>query len=152
VTSIFPLPADPKGRTFFYGGSFSRRVGLGRNRLRWRELTGSCRPARTPTSCASYACALRQAGDGAAGAEAIEEFFGLVLGLVSTDHAKVRLHERVKKAEAEGVRSAWPNLDWVDRATSSEKFLLTPWYHEGKLEDWRSEEMAFAGCPPPHWR
>jgi AraC-like DNA-binding protein len=72
---------------------------------------------------------------------------GLFSELVSTDHADVRLHERVKKLKREVFDRAWPNLDWVDRATSSEKFQLTPWYHEGKLEDWRSEEMGICRLP-----
>jgi AraC-like DNA-binding protein len=145
---FFPLPADPKGRTFFYGGQFlTEELDWDGIAWRWRELTGQLPASANPDFMRFVRMALRIPVIEAPVLKAIEEFLGLFSELVSTDHADVRLHERVKKLKREVFDRAWPNNDWVDRATSSEKFLLTPWYHEGKLEDWRSEEMGVCRLP-----
>jgi AraC-like DNA-binding protein len=145
---FFALPADPKGRTFFYGGQFlTEELDWDGIAWRWRELTGQLPASANPDFMRFVRMALRIPVIEAPVLKAIEEFLGLFSELVTTDHADVRLHERVKKLKREVFDRAWPNNDWVDRATSSEKFLLTPWYHEGKLEDWRSEEMGICRLP-----
>jgi AraC-like DNA-binding protein len=145
---FFALPADQKGRTFFYGGQFlTEELDWDGIAWRWRELTGQLPASANPDFMRFVRMALRIPVIEAPVLKAIEEFLGLFSELVTTDHADVRLHERVKKLKREVFDRAWPNNDWVDRATSSEKFLLTPWYHEGKLEDWRSEEMGICRLP-----
>lgn len=145
---FYALPADPKGRTFFYGGQFlTEELDWDGIAWRWRELTGQLPASANPDFMRFVRMALRIPVIEAPVLKALEEFLGLFSELVTTDHADVKLHERVKKLKREVFDRAWPNNDWVDRATSSEKFLLTPWYHEGKLEDWRSEEMGVCRLP-----
>jgi AraC-like DNA-binding protein len=145
---FYALPQDPKGRTFFYGGQFlTEELDWDGIAWRWRELTGQLPASANPDFMRFVRMALRIPVIEAPVLKAIEEFLGLFSELVAGDHGDMRLHERVKKLKREVFDRAWPNLDWVDRATSSEKFLLTPWYHEGKLEEWRSEEMGMCRLP-----
>jgi AraC-like DNA-binding protein len=144
---FYALPQDPKGRTFFYGGQFlTEELDWDGIAWRWRELTGQLPASGNPDFMRFVRMALRIPVIEAPVLEAIEEFLGLFAELVASDHGDMRLHERVKKLKREVFDRAWPNLDWVHRATSSETFL-TPWYHEGKLEEWRSEEMGMCRLP-----
>jgi AraC-like DNA-binding protein len=144
---FYALPQDPKGRTFFYGGQFlTEELDWDGIAWRWRELTGQLPASGNPDFMRFVRMALRIPVIEAPVLEAIEEFLGLFAELVASDHGDMRLHEGVKKLKREVFDRAWPNLDWVDRATSSEQFL-TPWYHEGKLEEWRSEEMGMCRLP-----
>ena len=77
----------------------------------------------------------------------IEEFLGVYGRLLTEEHGGMKLYDRVKRLRRETFDRLWPNNEWVDRAISPEKFHLTPWYHEGKLEDWRSEEMGICRLP-----
>lgn len=145
---FFALPADTKGRTFFYGGQFlTEELDWDGIAWRWRELTGQLPASANPDFMRFVRMALRIPVIEPQVLKGIEEFLGLFSELVSTDHADQRLADRVKKLKRDVFDRAWPNLDWVDRAVSSEKFQLTPWYHEGKLEEWRSEEMGICRLP-----
>jgi AraC-like DNA-binding protein len=77
----------------------------------------------------------------------LEEFCSTFAQLLTQDHGALKLYDRIKRLKRETFDRLWPNNDWVDRATTPEKFALTPWYHEGKLEDWRSEEMGICRLP-----
>ncbi|MES1187810.1 MAG: AraC family transcriptional regulator [Myxococcales bacterium] len=145
---FYALPTDPRGRTFLYGGQFlTEELGWDGIAWRWRELTGQLPDGANLDFMRFVRMALRIPVIEAPVLKALEELLALLSELVSTDHADVKLHERVKKLRREVFDRAWPNNDWVDRATSSEEFLLTPWYHEGKREDWRSEEMGICRLP-----
>lgn len=56
-------------------------------------------------------------------------------------------HVKVDEVRRRQFVHHWPNLDWVESAISSEKYRLTPWYHEGKLSDWMREEMKIERLP-----
>ncbi len=145
---FYPLPADPKGRTFFYGGQFlTEELDWDGIAWRWRELTGQLPASANPDFMRFVRMCLRIPVIEAPVLKAIEEFLGLFSELVSTDHADVRLHEAREEAEARGVRSRLAQQRLGRPRHQLGKFLLTPWYTEGKLEDWRSEEMGICRLP-----
>ena len=142
------LPNDPKRRTFLYGGQFSsQELDWDGIAWRWRELTGQEPASANPDFVRFVKMALRLPVIEPPLLRGIEEFSRLYARLLTEDHGTARLHERVKGLKREVFDRLWANGGWVDRAVSPEKFHLTPWYHEGKLEEWRSEEMGICRLP-----
>ena len=145
---FYPIAADPKGRTFIYGGQFLTEApdwdGIA---WRWRELTGQLPASANPDFMRFVRMALKMPVIDGAVMPAIEEFLSIYGELVTQDHAQAKLYDKIKRLKREVFDRAWPNNDWVYRALTQEKFLLTPWYHEGKLSDWRSEEMGICRLP-----
>ncbi len=145
---FFALPSDPKRRTFMFGGQFlSEAPDWDGIAWRWRELTGQAPASANPDFVRFVKMSLRLPVLEPALLKGIEEFVGVYGRLVSEEHGGLKLYERVKRLKRECFDKLWGNNEWVDRAISPEKFHLTPWYHEGKLEDWRSEEMGINRLP-----
>ena|GEM_PF-456819 len=145
---FFPIPADTRGRTFLFGGQFlTEPLDWDGIAWRWRELTGQLPASANPDFVRFVRMALRLPVIDASVMPAMEEFMGLFSQLLTEDHANLKIHERVKRLKKDVFDRAWPNNDWVDRSVTPEKFALTPWYYEGKLSEWRSEEMGICRLP-----
>jgi hypothetical protein len=142
------LRSDPERRTFLYGGQFlSEALDWDGIAWRWRELTGQAPASANPDFVRFVKMALRLPVIEAQLLRGIEEFVTLYARLLTEDHGSTQLYERVKRVKREVFDRRWANNEWIDRAVSAEKFHLTPWYHEGKLEDWRGEEMGICRLP-----
>jgi len=150
---FFPLPADPKGRTFFYGGQFlTEELDWDGIAWRWRELTGQLPASANPDFMRFVRMCLRTPVIEPPVLKAIEEFLGLFSELVSTDHAEVRLHERVKKLKREVFDRAWPNSIGSIARPAPKSSCSRPGTTRASSKTGAAKRWAFAGCPPPTWR
>jgi AraC-like DNA-binding protein len=145
---FYSLPADPKGRTFLYGGQFlTEELDWEGIVWRWHQLSGQPPASGNPDFMRFVRMALRTPVIEAQALKALDEFLGVLSELLSANHADVRLHGRVKNSKRELFDRVWPKIDRVERVASSETFLQAPWHHDGKAEDWRGEEQPLCRVP-----
>ncbi len=145
---FYPLPADPDGRTFLYAGQFVTEPldweGITR---RWRLLTGKNPASADPDFGRFVRMALKLPVLEPAALEGIESFVKLYAKFLTAEPQDENLHREIENLNHEVLSRQWPNNEWVDQATSTEKFRLTPWHHEGKLTKWMKEEMQIRRLP-----
>src|SRR5690606_33693221 len=79
--------------------------------------------------------------------DGLEALCGLFSQFLTRDKVGPDHHQAVDRVRREVFVKHWPNIDWVYSAVSSEKFRLTPWYHEGSLAEWMREEMKIQRLP-----
>lgn len=143
-----PVRADPEGRTFLHAGQFCTQTPTW-DMLSdsWRSITGREPATANPDFVRFVKMSLVLpviSPAVAAGLERVCDLFGEYL---TGDYDPAAHYKAVDQVRREVFVKEWPNIDWVQSAVSSEKFRLTPWYHEGKLAEWMREEMKIERLP-----
>ncbi len=145
---IFPVEADPAGRTFLLAGQFSTMPpsweGLCES---WQSITGREAASANPDFVRFVKMALQLPIVREPVIDGLERLCGLYSEFLTRKHLSENHHLEVDRIRREIFVQHWPNTDWVYSAVSSEKFRLTPWYHEGSLGEWMREEMKIQRLP-----
>ena len=145
---FYPLPADKSGTTFLHAGQFLTKPpsweGLCDS---WRAITGREPASANPDFVRFVKMAVQLPIIRDSVMEGLERFCKLYGQYLTQDGLSPEHHQKVDAVRREVFVKEWPNLDWVNSAVSSEKFRLTPWYHEGRLADWMKEEMKIQRLP-----
>jgi len=145
---FFPVPGDPDGQTFLHAGQFltvpPTWEGLCQS---WQSITGREAASANPDFVRFVKMALQLPIIREPVLRGLEQLCLLFSQYLTRSELPTDHHKRVDQVRREFFVQDWPNLDWVYSAVSSEKFRLTPWYHEGKLADWMREEMKIERLP-----
>jgi AraC-like DNA-binding protein len=145
---IFPVLADPTGRTFLLACQFLTSPpnwkGLCES---WESITGRGAASANPDFVRFVKMALELPILVEPVLEGLEKLCELFSEYLTRTGTREGHHQAVDKVRREVFVKHWPNTDWVHSAVSSEKFRLTPWYHEGSLAEWMREEMKIQRMP-----
>lgn len=145
---VYPVAADETGRTFLLAGQFSSMPPTWEALCEsWQSITGREAASANPDFVRFVKMALQLPivrEPVLEGLERLCELFGqfITRSGMAPDH-----HQQVDAIRRDVFVKHWPNTDWVYSAVSSEKFRLTPWYHEGSLAEWMREEMKISRLP-----
>ena len=145
---VFPVEADPTGRTFLLAGQFSTMPPTWEALCdSWQSITGREAASANPDFVRFVKMALQLPIVREPVMEGLEKLCGLFSDYLTRREMKPGHHQQVDQVRREVFVKHWPNTDWVYSAVSSEKFRLTPWYHEGSLAEWMREEMKIQRLP-----
>ncbi|HSC85830.1 MAG TPA: AraC family transcriptional regulator [Polyangiaceae bacterium] len=145
---FFPVPGDPEGRTFLHAGQFLTAPPTWEGLCAaWQSITGREPASANPDFVRFVRMALQLPVLSEPVLRGIEQLCLLYSQYLTRSDVGPEHHRRVDEVRREFFVRHWPNLDWIDSAISSEKFRLTPWYHEGKLAEWMREEMKIERLP-----
>ncbi|MCH2107780.1 MAG: AraC family transcriptional regulator [Polyangiaceae bacterium] len=145
---FYPIKADPENRTFLHVGQFTTLPPSWESLCdSWRSISGREPASANPDFLRFVKMALKLPiirDDVLVG---LEKFLGLYDEFLTRGDLTAEHHKTVNRVRRDIFVKNWPNLDWVNSAVSSEKFRLTPWYHEGNLAPWMKEEMKIDRLP-----
>lgn len=145
---FYPVVADEKRRTFFQAGQFLTETPSWQSLASaWHQITGREAASANPDFVRFVKMALQLPIVTPPVVAGFERFFDYYAQYLTRQESTERLHEAVDALRREVFVQHWPNIDWVQQCVSSEKFRLTPWYHEGRLADWMKEEMKICRLP-----
>ncbi len=143
-----PISADPKRRTFLHAGQFyTQPVTWEGICASWQEISGQAPAGGNPDFVRFVRMALQVPVIEPVIMNELERFLTYYADLLTGQETTQELHGKIDELRRTVFVRHWPNLDWMDAAISSEKFRLTPWYHEGQLRDWMREEMKISRLP-----
>ena len=142
-----PLPADGDRRSFLYAGQFMREHPRWETLCaNWSALTGQQPASANPDFVNFVRMALRLPVLEPQLLEPMTRFIEqYALHLSGLD--KGSIEQRVDEINREQLSKLWPIDHWVDSVISPDKFLLPPWYYEGKLADWVKEAIGIRRLP-----
>jgi AraC-like DNA-binding protein len=140
------FPGEHGQTTFLYAGQFLCEPptwdSLGDS---WRAITGQ-EPASANPDFAHFArTALKLPVLGPDLLEAMSKF--TVLYAAHLAGGEPDIGERVDRVNRDYFSALWPTNHWVQSVIQPDKFLLPPWYFEGKLVDWVKEAIGISRLP-----
>lgn len=145
---FYPVPGDPEGKTFLHAGQFLTTPPTWESLCQsWFAITGRESASANPDFVRFVRMALQLPIIGEDVLQGLEQLCLLFSQYLTRADLPVNHHELVDAVRRKQFVNHWPNLDWIQSAVSSQKFRLTPWYHEGKLADWMREEMKIERLP-----
>ncbi len=145
---VFPVSADETGRTFLLAGQFSSMAPTWESLCdSWQSITGREAASANPDFVRFVKMALQLPIVREPVLEGLERLCELFSQFITRTGMDPDHHQQVDAIRREVFVKHWPNTDWVYSAVSSEKFRLTPWYHEGSLAEWMREEMKIQRLP-----
>ncbi len=145
---VFPVPADKTGKTFLLAGQFLTKPPTWTGLCDcWLSITGREAASANPDFVRFVKMALQLPIIQEPVLEGLERLCELFSQYLTSTHIAEEHHQQVDKVRREVFVKHWPNTDWIYSAVSSEKFRLTPWYHEGSLAEWMREEMKIERLP-----
>lgn len=145
---FFPVPADPKGKTFLLAGQFLTMPPTWESLCdSWQSITGREAASANPDFVRFVKMAIQLPIIREPVLEGLEKLCQLFSQFLTRTDVPDNHPELVDQVRREVFVKHWPNTDWVYSAVSSEKFRLTPWYHEGSLSEWMREEMKIERLP-----
>lgn len=145
---FYPVPADENGRTFLLAGQFLTMPPTWESLCdSWQSITGREAASANPDFVRFVKMALQLPIIREPVMEGLDRLCELFSQFLTRTHVPADHHQKVDAVRREVFVKYWPNTDWVYSAVSSEKFRLTPWYHEGSLAEWMREEMKIERLP-----
>ncbi len=145
---FYAVPADDKRQTFLQAGQFlsapPRWEHLAQS---WETISGREAASANPDFVRFVKMALKLPVIVDPVVHGFEKLFDYYAQFLTGEITTQALHEQVDALRRDVFVKHWPNIDWVTQAVSSERFRLTPWYHEGRLADWMKEEMKIVRLP-----
>lgn len=143
-----PVPADPEGQTFLHAGQFLTLPPTWNGLCdSWKSITGREAASANPDFVRFVKMALQLPIIREPVVGGLERLCELFAQYLTRTYDPTTHYEEVDKVRRAVFVKHWPNTDWVYSAVSTEKFRLTPWYHEGRLADWMREEMKIERLP-----
>jgi len=145
---FYALPADGERRTFLYAGQFMREHPQWETLCTsWTALTGQ-QPASANADFVNFVrMALRLPVLETDLLESMGQFVEQYALHLSGLGKGVAIEQRVDEINRDHLSKLWPIDHWVDSVISPDKFLLPPWYYEGKLTDWVKEAIGIRRLP-----
>jgi AraC-like DNA-binding protein len=143
-----PVAGDPEGESYLHVGQFlTAPPSWDTLSAAWQTISGREATSANPDFVRFVKMALSLPILNQAVLDGIERLCVLYAQFLTRREVPPDHHLQVDQVRRDVFVKHWPNVDWVQSAVSSEKFRLTPWYHEGKLADWMREEMKIERLP-----
>ena len=145
---FYRLPVADDDPTFLYTGQFVHHPPNWESIVdQWRVLTGLEPASANPDFARFVRMTLDIPSIDTELLSALKAFVMQYGAFIAGAQSEDVFHERVDELNRDFFSRLWPIDDWVDSAISSDKFHLTPWYHEGKLTAWMKEGMGITRMP-----